>query len=64
MDKRILGSTMFAFIIIGAVVGSLVLYTSNTQEIVTSFGMRGWNTVASAEGTLTSGASGILCIMV
>jgi hypothetical protein len=67
MKNVILGSAMVTLIVIGAVCGFMLLATTDLQQVISTVGQRGWNTVASAEeggGTVGVAAGGVLQVYV
>lgn len=67
MRKIILGSAMTSLIVIGAVCGFMLLATTDVEQVVTSIGQRGWNTIASAEeggGLVGAAAGGVLQVYI
>ena len=58
---------MLTCIVIGAVCALMLMSTSDPTQIITSFGQRGWNIIASAEeggGTVGVAAGGVLQVYV
>jgi hypothetical protein len=67
MKRTILGSLMLTCIVIGAVSALMLLSTSDIPQVISSFGQRGWNTIASAEeggGTVGAAAGGVLQVYI
>lgn len=65
--KRIFGSAMVTLVIIGAVCAMMLLATTDVQQVVTTLGQRGWNTIASAQeggGLVGAAAGGVLQVYI
>ena len=58
---------MLTCIVIGAVSALMLLSTSDIPQIISSYGARGWNTIASAQeggGTVGAAAGGVLQVYI
>jgi len=67
MKRTVLGSLMLTAICIGAVGALMLLSTSDIPQVISSFGQRGWNQIASAQeggGSLGAAAGGVLQVYI
>ena len=58
---------MLTCIVIGAVSGFMLFATTDVQQVIQTFGQRGWNTIASAEeggGDVSAGEGGVLQVYI